>query len=129
MLVLNYAHPLTVKHRSQLEEMTSEAITDVREIPTHLDIEAPFNEQIIALAEGADLTPTQWQTEPLLVVLPALNYAAAALLAELHGRMGYFPPIVRLRPMEGKVPPRYEIAEVMDLQALRQAARQRRYPT
>jgi hypothetical protein len=45
------------------------------------------------------------------------------LLAELHGRMGYFPAIVRLRPMPESVPPRFEVAEVINLQAVREHAR------
>jgi hypothetical protein len=48
-------------------------------------------------------------------------------LAELHGRMGYFPPILRLRPVEGAIPPRFEVAEIINLQALRDAARKERY--
>mgnify|MGYP001335350054 CR=1 FL=1 len=49
------------------------------------------------------------------------------LLANLHGRMGYFPPILRMRPVEGAIPPRFELAEVINLQALRDAARKERY--
>lgn len=63
---------------------------------------------------------------PLLVVPPALNFAAFALLAELHGRMGYFPTVVRLRPVSGTTPPRFEVAEVINLQAIRDSARKRR---
>lgn len=37
----------------------------------------------------------------------ALNFIAAALVAELHGRMGYFPPVVRTRPVAGAVLRRY----------------------
>jgi len=48
------------------------------------------------------------------------------LLAELHGRCGYFPPCIRLRPAQGPVPPQYEVAEVLNLQAVRDAARQKR---
>jgi hypothetical protein len=129
MLILNYAHPLTKVQREQLQQHLDQPIATVREMPTQLDLEAPFVPQIVALADAAGLTPAQWQTEPLLVVLPALNYAAVALLAELHGRMGYFPPIVRLRPVEGALPPRYEVAEVLNLQALRAAARKRRQPS
>jgi len=44
-------------------------------------------------------------------------------LAELHGRMGYFPPLLRTRPAPGSLPPRYEAAEALNLQALRDAAR------
>jgi hypothetical protein len=61
-----------------------------------------------------------------LVNLPALAPAAAALLAELHGRMGYFPAIVRIRPVAGSTPPAYEVAEIINLQAVRDAARERR---
>jgi hypothetical protein len=62
----------------------------------------------------------------LLVVPPALNFSAVALLAELHGRCGYFPACLRLRPVAGARPPRYEVAEVLDLQAVRDRARQGR---
>lgn len=127
MLILNYSHPLTPDQRSQLEALAGAPIAEVREIPAQLALDAPFAPQATALADAAGLTPEQWQTMPLLVVPPALNFITAALLAELHGRMGYFPPIVRLRPVPGALPPRYEIAEIINLQALRDAARQRRH--
>ena len=60
-------------------------------------------------------------------VTTAFAYNAnATLLAELHGRCGYFPAQLRLRPVPGSLPPRFEIAEVLNLQALRDAARERR---
>lgn len=126
MLILNYSHPLTADHLAQIEALTGAAVTEVRDIPAQLDLDVPFAEHALALADAADLTPAQWQTEPLLVALPALNFAAAALLAELHGRCGYFPPVVRLKPVAGALPPRYEVAEIIDLHAIRQAARTRR---
>ncbi len=126
MLILNYTHPLTAAQLTQLRALTGAETLDVRAIPTQLDLTVPFAVQATALAEAAGLTPEQWQSEALLVGLPSLNFAAAALLAELHGRMGYFPPIIRLRPVAGSLPPRFEVAELIDLHALRQAARTRR---
>jgi len=126
MLILNYAHPLTEPQIAEIAALTGQEVEDVRTIPAQLDLEAPFAPQATALADAAGLSPEAWQTTPLVVVLPSLNYAAAALLAEMHGRMGYFPPVVRLRPVEGALPPRFEVAEVLDLQALRAAARVRR---
>ena len=79
-----------------------------------------------ALADACGLSPADWQTAPLLVNPPALNFIAVALLAELHGRMGYFPSCLRMRPVAGVRPPRYEVAEVLDLQAVRAASRTRR---
>ena len=47
-------------------------------------------------------------------------------LAELHGRMGYFPASGRRRPLAGSLPPRFEVAEIINLQAVRDQARLRR---
>ena len=126
MLVLNFTHPLTTDQVEQLTALTGIAVDEVRAIPTCLDNTRPFGQQIVALADAARLSFEEWQTRPLAVVPPALNFAAFALLAELHGRMGYFPPVVRIRPVKGAVPPRFEVAEVIDLQEIRDAARKRR---
>ena len=126
MLILNYSHPLTPDQRAQVATLTGQSIAEVRNIPAQFDLDTPFAQHALALAEAAGLTAAQWQTESLLVVLPALNFGAAAVLAELHGRMGYFPPVVRLRPVKDALPPRYEVAEVINLQAIREAARTRR---
>ncbi len=126
MLILNFSHPLTEAQRAQIEALTGQPIEEVRRIPTHFDQEAPFIPQVIALAEACQLSPEAWQTQSLLIVPPALNFIAVALMAELHGRMGYFPPVVRTRPVAGALPPRYEVAEILNLQALRDEARQRR---
>jgi hypothetical protein len=75
---------------------------------------------------GLDLPSETWQGAPIVVNPPALASAAAVVLAELHGRMGYFPPVVRMRPVPEALPPQYEVAEIINLQALRDAARARR---
>jgi len=126
VILLNYSHPLTPDHLAQLEALTSAPVTEVRNIPAQLDLDVPFAEHAPALADAAGLTSEQWQTTPLLLVPPTLNFAAAALLAELHGRCGYFPPVVRLKPVAGALPPRYVVAEIINLQAIREAARTRR---
>ncbi len=52
-----------------------------------------------------------------------LQFCRPTLLAELHGRMGYFPAIVRIRPVVDSLPPRYEVAEIINLQNVRETAR------
>ncbi|MGC8947602.1 MAG: CRISPR-associated protein Csx15 [Anaerolineae bacterium] len=126
MIVLNFSHPLTSEQIQQIGALVGQPVQLVVDIPTHLDHNQPFGPQIVELANQANLSPTEWQTTPLLVVPPALNFAAVLLLAELSGRMGYFPPCVRLRPATGGLPPRYEVAEVMDLQGQRDTARKTR---
>lgn len=124
MKILNYSHPLTPAQIAQLETLIGEAVEEVR-IRVQMDMEEFFGPQVAALADAAGLTPEQWQTEPLRIVPPALNFAAVALIAELHGRMGYFPPIVRITPV-GTVPPQYEVAEIINLHGIREEARKRR---
>jgi len=48
------------------------------------------------------------------------------VLAELHGRCGYFPSILRLKPVAGSTPPRFEVAETVNLQAVRDTSREAR---
>ncbi|MFL5624460.1 MAG: CRISPR-associated protein Csx15, partial [Ktedonobacteraceae bacterium] len=66
-----------------------------------------------------------WQTRPLLINPPGFAPAAFVLLAELHGRIGHFPSLIRLRPKAGPVTG-YEVAELLNLQSIRDTARLRR---
>jgi len=100
MLLLNFSHPLTPDQLAEVARLAGQPIARVVDIPSQLDLQQPLAPQVVALADAAGLTPQQWQIEPLLINLPSLNYSAAALLAELHGRMGYFPPVLRLRPVK-----------------------------
>lgn len=67
----------------------------------------------------------EWQTHPLLINPPGYAPAAFVLLAELHGRIGHFPSLIRLRPKPGPVTT-YEVAELLNLQTIREEARLRR---
>lgn len=126
MIVINCFHPLTAEQLQQLEELLGSKVERVIEIDAHIDLQQPIAPQVAALAEQAGLTSKEWQTLPILVVPPSLNFSAVTLLAELHGRMGYFPPVLRLRPVAGSIPPRFEVAEIINLQEVREKARERR---
>jgi hypothetical protein len=109
----------------QIEALSSQKI-EVLSIPAKIDLDLPPGPQVVALADLAGLSPEEWQTLPLLVNPPALNFIAVALLAELHGRCGYFPAHLRMRPVAGSLPQRFEAAEIIELQALRDEARKKR---
>jgi len=126
MILLNFSHPLTPDHLQHVETLTGQQVERVIEVDSHIDTRHPLVPQVVALADACGLTAEEWQTFPLLVNPPALNFIAVALLAELHGRCGYFPTILRLRPVPGSTPPRFEVAELINLQSLRDTARQRR---
>lgn len=126
MIFLNFSHPLTPDHLQHVETLTGQQVERVIEVNSHIDTRQALVPQVVALAGACGLTAEEWQTLPLLVNPPALNFIAVALLAELHGRCGYFPTVLRLRPVPGSTPPRFEVAELINLQSLRDTARQRR---
>jgi hypothetical protein len=98
----------------------------VRNIPTPFDPKRTYAPQVKALAEVCRLTPEEWGTLSFLVVMPLHHTIAAALLAELRGRIGYFPSVVRLRPVPESKSIRYDVAEVINLQRVRDEARRKR---
>jgi hypothetical protein len=126
MLILNFSHPLTADQLARVEELTHQKISDIRHIPAQFDQQQPFAPQIEAIIAACNLTGQEWQSTPLLIIPPALNFIAVALLAQLHGLMGYFPDCLRLRPVEDARPPRFEVAEILDLQAYRETGRGKR---
>lgn len=125
MLLLNFTHPLTSQQHAQLTALLGSA-PEVRTIPVQIDQSQPLAPQVVAIADAAGLTPSAWQTTPLIINPPGLALVTALLLAEIHGRSGGFPTVVRIRPVVGSVPTSYEIAEVLNLQTLRETARLRR---
>lgn len=126
MVILNFSHPLTEEQIAQIESLSGEKVERVIDIPTHFDNEASFGPQVVALVDSLGFSPQEWQTTLFLINPPSLNIITAVLLAELHGRMGYFPTIIRLRPVPGSPVPRFEVAELLTLQQLREEARKRR---
>lgn len=125
MLILNFTHPLTHEQRAQIEALADTQIEEVRTIPVQIDQAEPLESQITAVVNAVGLSSEEWQTKPLLINPPGYAPAAFVLLAELHGRIGHFPALIRLRPKSGPVPT-YEVAELLNLQAIREKARTRR---
>lgn len=125
MLVLNFAHPFTDEQLTQIATLTA-ATPEVRFISTQVDRSRPIVEVALELVNAADLSSEEWQTWPLLINPPGLAPLALALVAEIHGRSGYFVPILNMCPIPDVVPPRFTVAEIVNLHALREAARQRR---
>ncbi len=126
MLILNFSHPLTQRQLQKVEEFTQQKIESVEEIKTQFDHKNSFVFQLSELFDKLSISKKDWQTLPILINPPSFNTIACLLLAELHGRMGYFPPLIRLRPVEGILPPQFEVAEIINLQEVRDNARDKR---
>lgn len=126
MIVVNFTHPLNSSQKQKIEELSQRPIQKIVDVPFQLDNQQPFIEQIVERVMNAGISSSEWQTESILVNPPAYAPAGAILLAELHGRMGYFPTIVRIRPVPNSTPPTFEVAELINLQSIREQARTRR---
>lgn len=122
VLMLNYAHPLPPEQLERVAALCGDPL-EVRALPAQIDRARPLAEVARALADLAGLTAEAWQTTPLILNPPSLAPVALALIAELHGRCGGFPALLNVRPVADSIPTRYEVAEVVNLQALRESAR------
>jgi len=126
MILVNFSHPLSADQMKQLETLLGAPIERIIEVHSQIEPALPLGPQVSAMADQAGLSAEEWQNAPLLINPPSLNFSAVLLIAELHGRMGYFPACVRLRAVNGAIPPRFEVTEVLNLQSQRDAARRRR---
>lgn len=126
MLILNFSHPLSESQRQQIAEFAQDVEPAVQDIQVQINFTRPLPPQIAAIADAVSMTPREWQTTPFLVNVPGQALVAALLIAELHGRCGYFPPCLVLVRQGNANPPVFEVIGIADLQDQRDAARQRR---
>jgi hypothetical protein len=126
MLLLNFSHPITQEQLARIRELVGRDVESVITIPTQFDLGRPFVEQVREFLTMVQLTPEQWQTVPMIINPPGMAQITAVLLAEIHGRSGYFPTILRLRPITKMVPTQFEVAELLNLQGVRDDARAQR---
>lgn len=126
MHLFNFSHPITPDQMRRILELTQRTDIRVQDVPVQVDDEQALVPQVAAIVDRCEISSVGWQSTPILVNLPGYASVAGALLAELHGRMGHFPAMVRMRPVAGSTPRIYEVAEIINLQAIREAARERR---
>lgn len=129
MILLNFSHSLTGEHLEQIELLAQQPVERVLKVNSHIDPDQSLIPQVVAMVDGIGLSAREWETLPLVVNPPSLNFLAVTLLAELQGRCGHLPACLRMRPIPDLVATRYEVAEVLNLQSLREAARGRRNDT
>lgn len=122
MIILNFTHPLTSKQQLTIAELAGEPIDNTFSFQPHFDHGKSLESQIHDLVNNIKLTNEEWQRKQIFLNPPGWAPTAVALLTELHGRMGYFPKLIVIRPKSGPGEP-YEIAEIIDLRAERTSAR------
>ncbi len=126
VIAINFSHPLTPEQCAQIESKSGASIERIIDVPTQFDDGEPFGDQLPYPIAHAGLTAEEWQTLPLIVNPPSYSPITAVLLAYLHGLMGHFPTVIRLRPRADSLVPRYDLAEVISLDCVRHEARRGR---
>jgi hypothetical protein len=127
-LILNFSgHPVTAGQQQAIEKLmhwSASGLVDVRlgNVPEDNNF-VPF---ITKAIESAGLLPEDWQTTTFVTVPAGYPAAWSVILAELHGRLGYFPDVVRLRPTRSGASEKYEVAEIISLRQLRHESRGKR---
>lgn len=123
MRLINFSYKLSPNQLSEIERLSGQPIDSIIELETQFDDSQPFELQARTLVDSAGLSPPEWQGAQVLIRLPSFNVIAALIVAELHGRMGHFPTITRLRPVEANTLTQFEVAEIVNLQSVRDKAR------
>ena len=127
MLLLNFAYPLTPAQIAAIEEKLSRKIDRIIHMPVFFDNQVSCIVQAEAIFKRDEIPWDLLMTTPVLVNLPSHNLIAATILTVLHGHLGHFPAVIRLRPIENVVPTEYEVAEIIDLQQVRDVYRKQRF--
>lgn len=126
MYLLNFGHPISPEHLDDLWTRFEVAVQQVVPIPVHWREDASFVKQAAAAMDEAGLDNHRLQTGSVLVNLPGHSAIAAVLLAELHGRIGHFPAVIRWQAAHDGAVSVYQIAEILNLNQIRHEARQQR---
>ena len=127
-IILNFSgHPVLPGQLKAIEKILHWPSQQVIDVPVGTIAEdRNFIGNIVKAIDKVDLSPVQWQAASI-VALPA-GYSAiwSVVLAEIHGRLGYFPDVVHLRPSGVTSAEKYEVAEIMNLRQVRHASREKR---
>jgi len=122
--LVNFGHPITERQQRHIAAALGGVTPEIVDVDVFFDADQSIVGQAVELVDRAGVTPQRWQQGRIIVNLPGHSGLASVLLAEIHGRSGMFPTIVRLR--RRAVVNDWELAELIDLQALRERGRIRR---
>lgn len=128
MIILNFAHPLTSAMLQQIAEQLAVPLESIIEqrISTQINRQLPIEQEITRLTDSSGFDATQWQTVPFVVNPPGLATAALCLIAEIHGRTGYFPSVLNIAAIPNTTPLEFCVLSVCNLQLVREVARSKR---
>jgi len=126
-LLLNFSgHPVLPGQEKKIRHLMAWPKLEIIDVPMgSVKEDENFLKIAIRKVDDLDLLPDEWQRFSLVVLPAGYSPLWSALLAEIHGRLGHFPDVVRLRPAKEERE-KYEVAEILDLRDIRHQARAKR---
>jgi hypothetical protein len=128
MQILNFAHPLTpvmLEQTATLLGISTEQISEHR-VNVQIDRTQAISLEIAKIVDNLGFSSEDWQTKAFVVNLPGLAIAAGVLIAEIHGRAGFFPSVLSMTPTPNSPTPSFQVTEIIALQTVREYARAKR---
>lgn len=119
--MINFGREVDGPQIEQLRNLLGAEIDEVINIPSGLRDDQSYLPQVRAMIDAVRLTPSEWQSLPLVVNIHPFAPAAAAILAWIHGLRGFFPEIVRMSRNEKN--DRFEAVEILQIQSVRNEIR------
>ncbi len=127
-IILNFSgHPVLPGQLKAIEKILQWSSSQVIDVPVGTIAEdRNFIANIVKVIDKVDLSHVQWQAANIVAIPAGYSAIWSVVLAEIHGRLGYFPDVVHLRPSTLTVAEKYEVAEIMNLRQVRHASRGKR---
>jgi hypothetical protein len=124
MTLLNLAEPLSREDVSTIAAMCGRKVRKAIDADAAFATSQPMSAQVRALVDKLGLSAREWENSSLVLCLPADPVAAALIVAEIAGRRGRTPTIVRFAT--DKTTGRREPVETISLHEVRKEARHTR---
>jgi len=126
MIVINMKHGMNDAQRRNLARLLAIPVQDIDErvlVPT-FDLVGELVPQVLALVDG--LITTETLLEEIALIAPSVAEAALIVAVYVHGKLGYWPPILRMAQTQGLPTPRWDVVEVVRLGLVGQTVRVQR---
>lgn len=127
-LILNFSgHPVLDAQKRDIGQMMHWSSSEVINVPIgNVPEDHNFISSIEKAVQKIALSPEEWQSTPVVVIPAGYSQIWSVVMAELHGRLGYFPDVVRLRESSTVSNEKFEVAEIMNLREVRHNSRDKR---
>jgi hypothetical protein len=127
-LILNFSgHPVLPGQQQSIERQMRWASSEVIDVSLgNIAEDHKFVSAIEKAVERIGLSQEEWQATPFVVIPAGYSAVWTVVQAILHGRLGHFPDVVRLRPAPPLSVEKFEVAEIMNLHEVRHHSRDKR---